>query len=275
MTMLAILAFIGFGFAGWGFLTSIGLLKLKPWARVSALIFSGIVAVNAFFFVPLLLSAPLWEANGISANSIFAFCLTLDLLFGTVLGIAIWWLALFSRGSTTEQFLGTRTPVERPIGITIIAWIAIAFPMINLLSILTTRTSWIQPEPLFLTIITGVAARVYRRLFLPLSFAAGIGLLWNKVWGYWLAVGLDVFYLLNLGVFFLLPNGSGRWQKFLTLSLASRLPEKIPGFYRVFLLWIFIFGSVEVLVFLSVLLSGKKRYFAIAAGSGDVIPAAS
>jgi hypothetical protein len=59
------------------------------------------------------------------------------------------------------------------------------------------------------------------------------------------------------------------------MSLASRPPEKIHGFYRVFLLWIFIFGTVEVLVFLSVLMSGKKRYFALATGSGNGIPAAS
>jgi hypothetical protein len=66
MTMLAILALVEFGSAGWGFLTSIGLLKLKPWARVSALIFCGIVAVSAFFFAPLLLlPTPLWVANGI------------------------------------------------------------------------------------------------------------------------------------------------------------------------------------------------------------------
>ena len=264
LTELVVMSLLGFGFAGWGLATTIGLFKLKPWSRISILIFSSVVAVLTTTFIPILQFLSLPKAPGTAELSSFAFHLTLNIFLGVPLGIAIWWLVFFSRSSVGEQFRGTRLATDRPIGITIIAWLSIIFCLLNLLIIVATNSAWTMPEPFFLTIFTGIAAKIFRRFSLPFSFLAGAGLLWNRVWGFWLAVGLDVYYLLNRGVFFAFPNKGERWERLLALALASRPPERIPGSYRVFLIWLFALGFIEVALFLAVLLAGKTRYFAVA-----------
>jgi hypothetical protein len=259
------MSLLGFGFAGWGLATSIGLFKVKPWSRISILIFSSVVAVLIIFLIPVfwVLSSP--KLSGVGTVSSFAFHLILNIFLGVPLGIAVWWLALFSRSSIGEQFLGMTLATERPVGITIIAWLSIIFCLLNLsIILLTGKSPWTTPEPFFLMIIPGRAALIYRRFFLPMSFLSGAGLLLNKVWACWLAVALDVFYFLDRGVFFAFPNQQERWQRYLALALASRPPERIPGSYGEFLIWLCTLGLIETALFLAVLLAGRTQYFAIA-----------
>jgi hypothetical protein len=275
LTEFRLMSLLSFGFGGWGLATSIGLFNAKPWSRISILVFSSVVAVPAVSFIPVLRLLSLSKMPGTAVVSPFAFQMTLDIIFGVPLGIVFWWLVLFSRSSTGEQFLRTNLETERPIGITVIAWLSIIFCLFNLLiTLLTTKSPWTAPEPFFLTIIPGGAAKIYRRFFLPFSFLAGAGLLWNKVWGYWLAIAVDVFFLLNRGMFFAFPHQRERWGSYLALALASRPPERFPGFYRMFLIWIFAIGIIEVAVFLIVLLLGKTQYLAVATRRDDAMSAA-
>jgi hypothetical protein len=256
---------LGISFGALGLATGIGMLRLQNWARISALIFSGFVTVYAFLFIPVFWFVSLYEIPGIDASSAFSIRLTMGIFLFVLAGIVIWWLVLFSRSSVAEQFLGARLQVERPAGITVIAWLFIVFSLLSLLSILTTKSPWDKPMPFFLTAITGVAARIYYSFDLSMSFLAGVGLLWNKVWGFWLAVALDGFSLLKLGVFLVFfPNGSERWQKFVALSLASRPPWSFSGSHGFFLHWFYVLGFVVGVFFVSILLAGRARYLAVA-----------
>jgi hypothetical protein len=256
---------LGVSFGALGLATAIGLLRLQNWARISTLVFSGFVTAYAFLFIPLLWLASLQEIPGIDASSSFTIRLTVGIFLCVLVGIVVWWLVLFSRSSVAEQFLGARVQVERPAGITVIAWLFIVFSLLNLLFILRTKSPWDTPTPFFLVAISGVAARIYYSFDLPMSFLAGAGLLWNKVWGFWLAVALDGFFLLRFGVFLVFfSNGSERWQKFVALSLASRPPGIFSGAHSFFLYWFYVLGLVTGVFFVSVLLAGKKRYFAVA-----------
>src|ERR1700687_1877916 len=176
---IAVLTFV-ISLATLGLATAIGLLGLQNWARISALVFSAFVAVQTFLFSPVFWFAPLQEMTGMDAGSSFRIRLTLGIFLCILLGIVIWWLALFSRTSVAEQFLGARLQVERPTGITVVAWLFIVFSLLSLLFILATKSPWDTPTPFFLIGITGMAARVYYSLDLPMSLLAGVGLLWNK-----------------------------------------------------------------------------------------------
>jgi hypothetical protein len=276
LTEFMLMSLLSFGFGGWGLSTSTGLFKVKPWSRVSILIFSSVIAVLTISVIPVLWFLSLPKMPGTAVVSSSAYHMTLVIIFGVPLGIVMWWLVFFSRSSTGEQFPGTSIATERPIGITVIAWLSIIFSLFNLLIILiTTKSPWAAPEPFFLTIILGRAAQTYRRFFLPFSFLAGAGLLWNRVWGFWLAVTLDVFYLLNRGMFFAFPHQQERWGRYLALALASRPPERIPGSYRVVLIWISAIGIIEVTLFLLVLILGKTQYLAVATRRENVTSAAS
>jgi hypothetical protein len=265
LTELVVTSLLCFGFAGGGLVTGIGILRLQNWARISTLIFSVLVAANAILFIPVFWFVS-FEIPGIDASSSFSIRMTMGVFVGVLVGNMLWWLVLFSRKSVAEQFLGTRLQFEMPVGITVIASLFIIFALISLAFILTTQSPWDTPTPFFLIAITGVAARIYYGFDLLTSCLAGVGLLWNKVWGFWLAVALDCFSILKLGVFlFFFPVGSERWQKFIGLPLASS-PHGIFAGSDVFTLhWFYVLGLIEQALFVLVLLAGKNRYFAVAA----------
>jgi len=110
------------GFAAWGILTAIGLFRLRPWARISMLVFSVFlvfattVSAVAIFFMPIPagqnISAQVMLATRIGIGG-FYLCLGL---------IGVWWLYLFNKRTVKEQFRGIGGASARPLSITVIAW---------------------------------------------------------------------------------------------------------------------------------------------------------
>lgn len=85
---------------GWGTATGIGLLRLRPWARISIIVFSVLVIVGPFLIIGGLLSA-LFDRSGpwlitVAPVTIFAAAVSV--------AIAIWWIILFTRKRVALQF---------------------------------------------------------------------------------------------------------------------------------------------------------------------------
>ena len=248
-------------FATLGMATGIGMTRLQKWARLSTLIFGGLLAVYSFIFIPLVWFLPLPTTAGVDAPSPQNAHLVMVSFMCVLLGIAIWWLVLLSRNRVAEQFLGAGIHAERPDGITVIAWLFVIPSLLNLVLIFTTKSSWNTPAPFFWIAITGVAAKIAYSLDLSMSFLAGVGLLLNKVWGFWVAIALDVYALLRLGIFIVLnPIASERWQIF----VASRPPGNLSTSHGVGLHWIFITGFFVTLCCVLVILAAKKQYLLLA-----------
>lgn len=89
----------------WGVATSVGLLRLKSWARISILVFSVLLAITGVcgavsFPIAAAASSPGSPASlALPRFGIGAFYVTLS-------GIGIWWFALFTRPSVRQQYVG-------------------------------------------------------------------------------------------------------------------------------------------------------------------------
>ena len=154
-----------------GIWTSVGLFALRPWARVSILVFAGFVVTTSIFglvavtFLPMPADLPRDTANVVRWASMA--------LFGVPLLIAVWWIIQFNSQATKAAFqssLGARS--ARPVAVAFIAWwilSAALFPAIGL----------VNQTPAFVLGMTlhGWSAGIFYSFFTVASLYIGKGLL--------------------------------------------------------------------------------------------------
>ena len=199
-----------FGLAILGIFTGVGVLRLKNWARISVLVWSGVTAaicafILAFFaFIPF----PVPPNAGTPSNMATFVRLSTALVYGLPLAIAVWWLILFSRKTIAAQFeAGIGNPLD-PSGFPVeptsaskptlplpIAVLAV-FLLFSSLSVFLMFFVHL-PVLLFAHALRGPVGTVAWITTCLLSTAAGIGLLCRKVWSYWLTLGLQLLWLLS------------------------------------------------------------------------------
>ncbi len=213
------LAIFYFVFVVLGLATAVGLIRLRPWARVSTLIFGGGLIFLAlflgavFWFLPLMVPAS-DQLSGSAAHAMRqtrSFFVVACLLVATLGG---WWLYYFNRAEVSERFSrqlavaligasgGHQAGTSIPISIVIIACLS----LLGALSTLFLSVSWRMPAMFFLVLITGAAARAFYIALGSLHAYIGIGLL--KLWpsARYLAIGLYVYGSLNCLICLLLPQ---------------------------------------------------------------------
>jgi len=93
-------------FAAWGCATGIGLLRAWRWARISTLIFSGLLAAFGIVGMVALLRMP---AGNISGDMVLVSMVLPALLFLIPIVIGYRWLVLFSRTEVKAYFGRTGT----------------------------------------------------------------------------------------------------------------------------------------------------------------------
>jgi hypothetical protein len=221
----------------WGIFTSVGLFRLRNWARISMIVFSvllmltwGFVGLIALIMpVPPNVSHP--TDNGLLAVRYFMGFSSLALV-----GIGAWWIVFFTRRSVKEQFLPLSVaPVkelaqdqypaatlalsdnqlaQRPLSISILAWLMFIGCFFILLSLLLH-----SPAVLFTKLLTGWRSTLCFACFLPVNLLIGIGLLRLNRAARLAAIGYFTFALLNIGVFYLAPGAKDR---FLALMYAQQ-----------------------------------------------------
>jgi hypothetical protein len=108
--------------AGIGVWTSVGLFRLRSWARTSILVFAGFLAAGSVFTLLLTLATP--TRPGVSASTEHTLRLVTVGMFGVPLSIAVWWLIQFNTQSTKAAFASPISELAspRPLSIAIIAW---------------------------------------------------------------------------------------------------------------------------------------------------------
>ncbi|HEV2489523.1 MAG TPA: hypothetical protein VGT03_06930 [Candidatus Acidoferrales bacterium] len=92
--------------AAWGIVTAVGILKLRPWARISILVMSGFAVVGTLFAcLSILLVAPMMQQT---PGMALGLAKVIEVIWGVVLaiplGISIWWFVLFLLKSVRMQF---------------------------------------------------------------------------------------------------------------------------------------------------------------------------
>jgi hypothetical protein len=103
-TMMGGMMIFFLAIAVFGIFTGVGLLRLKNWARVSALVWAGISAPLSAFVILILMLVPFPtppNAPAVSMSFVRSFIL---LFYGIPIGVGLWWLILFNRKATAAQF---------------------------------------------------------------------------------------------------------------------------------------------------------------------------
>ena len=217
-----------------GIATGIGLIYLRNWARISILIWGGMLVFFGAIGIPIAFLMPIPPTPNVPdlpAASMQAVRLIFLAMYGMPLLIGIWWLILFNRKTVKAQFAGAtgsadpavpRKPVC-PLPIAVLAWFYVS-SILNLLFL--PFLSFHVPVFVFGRVLPGRMALTVLILNCLAFFVCGVGLLKLKPWSYSLTIGLQVFWLANTFVSMLSPNYNAVMDSFLKEMQASlHLPE--------------------------------------------------
>jgi len=188
-----------------GFATGIGLLRLKKWARISAIVWSGFCVFFGVIGIPIALMMPfdqLSNAPGTPPGFLSWFRTVLFIIYGVPLAIGIWWLILFNRKNIKVKFEGEAASSgvvvdERPrcpLAITVLAWFFIGSSAnVIIYPFFPIRI----PLILFGHIFPDVSMISFLIVCCLLLLVAGIGLIKIQRWSYSFTIGLQLFLLTN------------------------------------------------------------------------------
>jgi hypothetical protein len=216
--VMGALMFVAFACAG--FWTSVGLFRLRPWARTAILVFAGFLAVGSIFTLLITMAAPM--PPDMSAASQHSVRIGMATVFGIPLVVAIWWLIQFNTQSTKAAFASSIAgPASaRPLSITIIGVVCI-FGGVSCLFAILARV----PAFLFGVSFSGWSAGVIYAVFAAVSLFIGKGLLDLREEARILAIGWFGFWLVHGSLVTLVPPLR---QRMLELQRAMAQNQKTP-----------------------------------------------
>lgn len=201
------------GVAIFGIFTGAGLLRLKNWARISMLVWGGVMTFFCGMALVFLEFVPLPEGPENSPFTPNVLRIVVALAYGVPVAIGIWWLMLFNQRSVKEQFGGASSgehtaaivPAPRcPLPLAILAGLSIfsvgssllVFPLMHLPFNMI----------LFGYRFHGIPGAVLFLLSSGLFLTGSIGMLRLKRWSYPLMLGQYFFWMASGTISLLSPN---------------------------------------------------------------------
>ena len=262
--------FIFMACAVFGIVTGAGLLRLKNWARISVLIWSGITVCFAGFALLLSLIIPIPPPRNAPDFTIYFVRATLFLIYGLPCGIGIWWLILFTRKPVVAQFVAT-TPgalappsvlasypplpaaparPRLPVPLAVLAAILVISSPLSILFLVASHF----PAICLGVVIRGRGATVFYGFFCLLTLISGIGLFKLQRWSYPLALGMQMFGLVNGVISFFSPQLTVLQREILSGSTYASIPPEQYAYWSGHLRGMSLFGLLfpAALVFLLV-----------------------
>ena len=208
--------------ACFGIWTSVGLFRLRSWARTSILIFAGFAA--AWCILALVVSRIMPIPPDVPSGAERTIRQGMLLGFGVPLAISVWWLIQFNTPSTKAAFASPIPDVasSRPLSIAIIAWMCILGGVSCVIMVLVR-----QPAFLFGAIFSGWSAGVFYAFFGALSLYIGKGLLDLRERARIAAIAWSGFSLVHLSIITLVPSVRQRMLE-LQRTLEQNQPHPIP-----------------------------------------------
>jgi len=200
------------GLAVFGIFTGVGVLHLKNWARISMLIWGGVMA--AFCSLALLFATfvPLPGGPAASPMGVPFLRLVLIVMYGTPLLIGVWWLVLFNQPAIKAQFLAV-PPADGQLATPPRPRCPLPLAILAGFSIFSAGFSLLLPFTNFPTNVILFGHLFHRPLGLVLFFlSAGIfllgaiGLLRLKRWSYTLMLAQYFFWMVSGTVTLVSPN---------------------------------------------------------------------
>ena len=240
--------------AGIGIWTSVGLFRLRSWARTSILVFAGFLAACSIFGLLITMAVPI--PPEMTAGTGHSFRRAIAVMFGIPLAIAVWWLIQFNTQSTKAAFASpiAEAASQRPLSITIIAWASIVGGASCLFPILARL-----PAFLFGAIFNGWIAVVIYAFFGALSLYIGKGLLDLRERARVLAIGWFGFGFVHMTVVTLVPSLRQRMLE-LQRTLEHNQPNPIPFDQGMMLNVIFAFAAIVAAVTIWFLIRNRAAF---------------
>lgn len=163
------------GLAAWVLITAVGVWKLRPWGRISVLIFSGVLVFMQGFGMLIVLFLFPQDEPAVSQRSMWMVRAGFGLFYGIQVAIGIWWLVYFNRAKVKALFAGNAPVSDRPacpLSITVIAW---HYAVGGVACLAIVCFDW--PALFFGVIWRGVAAKIVYLAIGSISAFLGIALL--------------------------------------------------------------------------------------------------
>ena len=202
------------GLAVWGILTTIGLFRLRRWARYSILVIGGGLALIGtvsmlmtaiLVFVPLPLAANVDPSQAQTVQGIIKVVFIVVAVFYALVGaLGIWWLVYFNRKEVRDVFAGANahiTDSRRPLLVAVLA-------VFNLIGVASCVLTAFLPVPLLFLGFTlhGWQKTAFCLVFAALQVAVGIGLWRLEEWGRTLEFAVIGFAVVQCGIYVLRPS---------------------------------------------------------------------
>jgi hypothetical protein len=226
-------------FAGIGIWTSVGLFRLRSWARTSILVFAGFLAAGSVFSLLITMAIP--KSPTYSADTEHVVRLAMAAMFGIPLAIAVWWLIQFNSQSTKAAFACpiVEPASPRPLSISIIGWTCIAGGATCLFPLLMR-----SPAFWFGVTFTGWSAGLLYAVFGALQLYIGKGLLDLRERARILAIAWFGLSFVQLAVVTLVPSLRQRMLEFPGTMEPSQ-PNPIPVESLITMMYVvFAFGGI-------------------------------
>jgi hypothetical protein len=249
MVMYAMCAFF-VALAVWGFTTTVGLFRLRRWARYSVMVIGGALALIGFIsvlstLVMMAISLPMpTKVDPAQAQSTQAFAkgmfAVIAFFYAVVCAIGVSWLVYFNRKAVREVFGGAPGAMEksrRPLIITVLS-------VLNLIGAASCVLIAPLPIPglLFGVVLHGLGKAALYLGFAALSAAVGVGLWQLKEWGRRLTLAMMVFGLAQSVVYLLSPSLLVRYTAEVNRSLSPTQPQLPAQFQSTIYMASFGFG---------------------------------
>jgi uncharacterized membrane protein (DUF2068 family) len=240
----------------WEFATGVGLLRVRNWARISTIIFGGLLL---FFSLPGLVAAPflpLGTYDGLGGQGALVARIVLGTVYGLTCVLGGWWVYYFNKRAVKTQFGLTESPISpqtvpvnsipapvptvsslapdarpiRPISITVISILLMVGACSAPMGLLVYRALSIQfPMLIAGFLIHGPAADVIFLVWSAATAVAGIGLWKLKLWGRTFAICVLTFGIVNTVGSLLHPAGVVSTEQMMAHMYDNILPAQFSG----------------------------------------------
>jgi hypothetical protein len=119
-----VMAVVSACLCGWGIWTAIGIFRRRGWARISIVVFAGLLAFMGASGSLAILFITLPAQEGVSQRMMDALRWGVAGFYGVLAAIGVWWLVLFNLSSTKEYFAqdAPSEPPARPLSVSVIGW---------------------------------------------------------------------------------------------------------------------------------------------------------
>jgi hypothetical protein len=294
--IVAVMA-IFFGITVWGAFSGVGLIRFRNWARISVLVWAGLMAPFCILVIAFIAFMPMPPSpNPMLTGSILH--LVTIVFYGVPMAIAVWWLILFTRPHIVAHFkpaaaAGTGDPFGAipvtAMAVGSVAPVAYAVPMplpapsvpipiivlscFFLLSSLSVFFIFFThlPAMVFGHAFTGLTGSVIYASWCLLYVIAGVGMLKRVSWAYSVAIGLQILHIVSGIMTVLSPNFDDTMRRAMS-SMKTAPPEMYQVPSMTHLRGYSVLGLLFPLAILGLLAYYRPRFLEACAARGGSSP---